>query len=168
MSDSEFRRGLDIPVNMPMPFDPRHMLSINPQGTNTVNETYVPQHDILNCVPGAFVGMCKLIQSVDIEASTKQLGVSEEDMLKAAEAFRYLLSRDGISHGSMEEAYIQSGFAAVPWQARTWILKNFGDVMLRMWHQAAVARVNNVKDYKDFPVHMAAESLLNSFGKGLD
>ena len=168
MSDSEFRRGLDIPVNMPLPFDNRHMLSINPHGTTSVNETYVPQHDILNCVPGAFVGMCKLIQTVDIEASTKNLGISEDEMLKAVTALRYILSRDGLSHGSIEEAYTSSGFANMSWQARTWVLKNLGDVMLRIWHQAAGSRVNSVKDYKDFPVNMAAESLLKSVGKGLD
>ena len=164
----DFRRSLDIPVNMAMPFNTRHMLSVNPHGTNTINETYVPQHDILNCVPGAFVGMCNLIQNVDAYVAMQSLQISEEDMFKAVEAIRYVLSRDGLSHGTVEEAYVASGFAGMPWQARTWVLKNLGDVLIRMWHQAAIARVNNVKDYKDFPINQAAESLMRSFGRGLD
>lgn len=164
----DFRRSLDIPVNMAMPFNPRHMLSINPQGTNTVNETYVPQHDILNCVPGAFVGMCNLIQNVDTYVAMQSLKISEEEMFKAVAALRYILSRDGLSHQSVEEAYVASGFSGLSWQARTWVLKNLGDVMIRMWHQAAVARVNNVKDYRDFPINQAAENLMKSFNRGMD
>ena len=163
----DFLRGLSIPVNLPMPFDTRNMLSINHQGSRSVNESYVPQHDILNCVPGAFVGMCKLIQTVDTTASTKNLDISEEDMKKAVLALRYILSRDGLSHGKPEEAYIASGFVDLSWQSRTWVLKNLGDVLIRMWHQAAIARVNNVKQYLDSPVTHAAEELLKSFGRGL-
>jgi hypothetical protein len=164
----DFRRGLDIPVNLPLPFNPQHMLSINPHGATTVNETYVPQHDILNCVPGAFVGMCKLIQSVDTEVSTRTLNISEEDMQKAVLALRYILSRDGLTHPTVEEAYLASGFVDLSWQTRTWVLKNLGDIIIRMWHQAAIARVNNIKDFRDFPINTAAESLLKSLGKGLD
>ena len=40
--------------------------------------------------------------------------------------------------------------------------------MIRMWHQVAIARVNNVKDYMDFPVNQAAEALLKSLGRGMD
>lgn len=153
---------------MPLPFDTNNMLSVGRHGSNSVNETYVPQHDIINCLPGAFVGMCKLIQSVDTEVSTRTLNISEEDMKKAVLAMRYMLSRDGLGHSTPEEAYIASGFVDLPWQARTWVLKNLGDVIIRIWHQAAVMRINNVKQYMDSPINNAAESLLKSLGKGLD
>jgi hypothetical protein len=163
----EFRRNLSMPVSMPLPFDTRNMLSINPQGTRTANETYVPEHDILNVMPGAFVGMCTLIQNVDTEVSTRTLNISEEEMLNAVKAIRYILSRDGISHANIEDAYIASGLVNLSWQARTWVLKNLADVMLRIWHQAAAARVNNVKQYMDSPINAAAEAALRSLGKGL-
>lgn len=168
MSADDFRRGLDIPVQVPLPFDPRHMLSVSPRGVNNVNESYVPQHDIVNCVPGAFVGMCKLIQDVDTYVSTQALQISEPEMEKAVMALRYILSRQGLSHATPEEAYIASGFADLTWQARTWVLKNLGDVVIRMWHQAAVARMNDLKQYLDFPVNNAAENLLKSMGRGMD
>lgn len=155
-------------VSVPMPFNTRNMLSINPQGATSANETYVPQHDIINCVPGAFVGMCKLIQTIDTEASTKNLNISEKEMENAVLAIRYILSRQGLSHATPEEAYLASGLVDLSWQARTWVLKNLGDVMIRMWHQIAIARVNNVKDYMDFPVNQAAEALLKSLGRGMD
>lgn len=164
----EFRRSLSMPVGMPLPFDPRNMLSINPHGTRTVNETYVPEHDILNVMPGAFVGMCTLIQNIDTEISTRTLNISEEEMLNAVKAIRYILSRDGLSHSSIEEAYMASGFVDLSWQARTWVLKNLADVMLRIWHQAAGARVNNVKQYMDSPINTAAEAALRSIGRGLE
>jgi hypothetical protein len=164
----DFRRGIDMGVSVPMPFNTRNMLSVNPQGATSVNETYVPQHDIINCVPGAFVGMCKLIQTIDTEASTKNLNISEKEMETAVLAVRYILSRQGLSHGTPEEAYLASGLVDLSWQARTWVLKNLGDVMIRMWHQIAIARVNNVKDYMDFPVNQAAEALLRSLGRGMD
>lgn len=152
---------------MPLPFDPRNMLSINPMGSKTANETYVPEHDVLNVIPGAFVGMCSLIQNVDTEISTRTLHISEEDMLKAVKALRYILSRDGIAHSTIEEAYIASGFVDLPWQARTWVLKNLADVMLRIWHQAALLRVNNIKHYMDSPINAAAEAALRTVGRGL-
>ena len=155
-------------ISVPMPFNTRNMLSINPQGATSANETYVPQHDIINCVPGAFVGMCKLIQTIDTEASTKNLNISEKEMEDAVLAIRYILSRQGLSHATPEEAYLASGLVDLSWQARTWVLKNLGDVMIRMWHQIAIARVNNVKDYMDFPVNQAAEALLKSLGRGMD
>lgn len=164
----DFRRGIDMGVSVPMPFNTRNMLSVNPQGATSVNETYVPQHDIINCVPGAFVGMCKLIQTIDTEASTKNLNISEKEMETAVLAVRYILSKQGLSHATPEEAYLASGLVDLSWQARTWVLKNFGDVMIRMWHQIAIARVNNVKDYMDFPVNQAAEALLKSLGRGMD
>lgn len=164
----DFRRGIDMEVSVPMPFNTRNMLSINPQGATSANETYVPQHDIINCVPGAFVGMCKLIQTIDTEASTKNLNISEKEMENAVLAIRYILSRQGLSHATPEEAYLASGLVDLSWQARTWVLKNLGDVMIRMWHQIAIARVNNVKDYMDFPVNQAAEALLKSLGRGMD
>ena len=155
-------------ISVPLPFNTRNMLSINPQGATSANETYVPQHDIINCVPGAFVGMCKLIQTIDTEASTKNLNISEKEMEDAVLAIRYILSRQGLSHATPEEAYLASGLVDLSWQARTWVLKNLGDVMIRMWHQVAIARVNNVKDYMDFPVNQAAEALLKSLGRGMD
>ena len=155
-------------ISVPMPFNTRNMLSINPQGASSANETYVPQHDVINCVPGAFVGMCKLIQTIDTEASTKNLNISEKEMEDAVLAIRYILSRQGLSHATPEEAYLASGLVDLSWQARTWVLKNLGDVMIRMWHQIAIARVNNVKDYMDFPVNQAAEALLKSLGRGMD
>ena len=164
----DFRRGIDMGISVPMPFNTRNMLSINPQGATSANETYVPQHDIINCVPGAFVGMCKLIQTIDTEASTKNLNISEKEMEDAVLAIRYILSRQGLSHATPEEAYLASGLVDLSWQARTWVLKNLGDVMIRMWHQVAIARVNNVKDYMDFPVNQAAEALLKSLGRGMD
>ena len=164
----DFRRGIDMGISVPMPFNTRNMLSINPQGATSANETYVPQHDIINCVPGAFVGMCKLIQTIDTEASTKNLNISEKEMENAVLAIRYILSRQGLSHATPEEAYLASGLVDLSWQARTWVLKNLGDVMIRMWHQIAIARVNNVKDYMDFPVNQAAEALLKSLGRGMD
>ena len=164
----DFRRGIDMGISVPMPFNTRNMLSINPHGTTSANETYVPQHDIINCVPGAFVGMCKLIQTIDTEASTKNLNISEKEMENAVLAIRYILSRQGLSHATPEEAYLASGLVDLSWQARTWVLKNLGDVMIRMWHQIAIARVNNVKDYMDFPVNQAAEALLKSLGRGMD
>jgi hypothetical protein len=167
MSD-DLRRSLSVPVGMPLPFDTNNMLSVGRHGSNSVNETYVPQHDIINCLPGAFVGMCKLIQSVDTDVSTRTLNISEEDMKKAVLAMRYMLSRDGLSHSTPEEAYIASGFVDLPWEARTWVLKNLGDVIIRIWHQAAVMRINNVKHYMDSPINNAAESLLKSLGRGLD
>jgi hypothetical protein len=112
--------------------------------------------------------MCKLIQSVDTEVSTRTLNISEEDMQKAVLALRYILSRDGLTHPTVEEAYLASGFVDLSWQTRTWVLKNLGDIIIRMWHQAAIARVNNIKDFRDFPINTAAESLLKSLGKGLD
>lgn len=168
MSAEDFRRGLDIPVAMPLPFNTKHMLSISPRGVNSVNESYVPQHDIVNCVPGAFVGMCKLIQDVDTYASTQALKISEPEMEKAVMAMRYILSRQGLSHATPEEAYVASGLASLTWESRTWVLKNLGDVMIRMWHQAAIARMNDLKQYMDFPVNNAAESLLKSMGRGMD
>jgi hypothetical protein len=167
MSD-DLRRSLSVPVGMPLPFDSSNMLSVGRHGSNSVNETYVPQHDILNCLPGAFVGMCKLIQSVDTQVSTATLNISEEDMKKAVLAMRYLLSRDGLSHATPEEAYLASGFVDLPWQARTWVLKNLGDVIFRIWHQAAIMRINNVKQYMDSPINSAADNLLRTLGKGLD
>lgn len=167
MSD-DLRRSLSVPVGMPLPFDTNNLLSVGRHGSNSVNETYVPQHDIINCLPGAFVGMCKLIQSVDTDVSTKTLNISEEEMKKAVLAMRYMLSRDGLSHATPEEAYIASGFVDLSWQARTWVLKNLGDVIVRIWHQAAIMRINNIKQYMDSPINNAAESLLKSFGKGLD
>lgn len=164
----EFRKSIDIPVGFQMPFDSRHMLSTNLQGSSSVNETYVPQHDIINCVPGAFVGLCKLIQTIDIEASTKTLNISEDEMKKAVLSLRYVLSRDGLAHGSIEEAYLASGFVDKSWQARTWVLKNLGDVLVRIWFQAAQARINNVKSYMDSPINAAAENLLKTLGKGID
>lgn len=163
----EFRKSLSMPVSMPLPFDPRNMLSINPHGTRTANETYVPEHDILNVMPGAFVGMCTLIQNIDTEISTKTLNISEEEMLKAVKAIRYVLSRDGLMHSTIEEAYMASGIVDLSWQARTWVLKNLADVMLRIWHQAAAARINNLKQYMDSPINAAAEAALRSIGKGL-
>jgi len=164
----DFRRSLSMPVSMPLPFDTRNMLSINPYGTKSVNETYVPEHDILNVMPGAFVGMCTLIQNIDTEVSTKTLNISEDEMLEAVKAIRYLLSRDGLAHATIEEAYIASGLVNLSWQARTWVLKNLADVMLRIWHQAASARVNNVKQYMDSPINTAAEAALRSIGRGLE
>lgn len=166
MSD-DFRRSLGVPVNMPLPFDPRNMLSINPIGSRIVNDSYVPEHDILNCVPGAFVGMCTLIQTMDTEVSTRTLAISEEEMVKAVTAMRYILSRDGLSHIHIEEAYLASGFVGLSWQARTWVLKNLADVLLRIWHQAATARVSNIKQYMDSPINSAAEAALRSLNKGL-
>ena len=119
-------------------------------------------------MPGAFVGMCNLIQNVDTYVAMQSLKISEEEMFKAVAALRYILSRDGLSHQSVEEAYVASGFSGLSCQARTWVLKNLGDVMIRMWHQAAVARVNNVKDYRDFPINQAAENLMKSFNRGMD
>ena len=89
-------------------------------------------------------------------------------MEDAVLAIRYILSRQGLSHATPEEAYLASGLVDLSWQARTWVLKNLGDVMIRMWHQVAIARVNNVKDYMDFPVNQAAEALLKSLGRGMD
>jgi hypothetical protein len=168
MSEEDFRRSLDIPVNMALPFNTNHMLSISPRGVMSANESYVPQHDIINCVPGAFVGMCNLIQHVDTYTSTQTLQISEEEMEKAVLAMRYILSRGGISHATPEEAYIASGFTKLSWQARTWVLKNLGDIIVRMWHQAAVARVNDFKQYMDSPVNNAAENVLKSFNRGLE
>lgn len=168
MADEDFRKSLSMPVSMPLPFNPRHMLSINPHGTMTANETYVPEHDILNVVPGAFVGMCTLIQNIDTEVSTKTLNISEEEMLKAVTALRYILSRDGLAHAQIEEAYLASGFVNLSWQARTWVLKNLADVLLRIWHQAASVRVNNIKQYMDSPINSAAEAALRTLGKGLE
>jgi hypothetical protein len=37
-----------------------------------------------------------------------------------------------------------------------------------MWHQAAIARVNDFKQYADFPVNNAAENLLRTFNRGLE
>lgn len=168
MSSEDFRRSLSMPVNMPLPFDPRNMLSINPYGAKTANETYVPEHDILNVIPGAFVGMCTMIQNIDTEVATKTLNISEEEMFKAVSAMRYILSREGLSHPTMEEAYIASGFVNLSWQARTWVLKNLADVMLRIWHQAGTLRVNNIKQYMDSPINSAAEAALRSLGRGLE
>jgi len=168
MSSEDFRISLNMPVSIPIPFDPRNMLSINPYGAKTANETYVPEHDILNVIPGAFVGMCNLIQHVDTYTSTQTLQISEEEMQKAVMAMRYILSREGLSHTTIEEAYIASGFVNASWQARTWVLKNLADVMLRIWHQAGTLRVNNVKQYMDSPINNAAEAALRSIGKSLE
>ena len=171
MSNEDIREqhkaGLSIPVNMQMPFNPRNMLSVSLRGVNNVNESYVPQHDIINCVPGAFVAMCQLIQDVDTYVSTQALKISEPDMEKAVLALRYVLSREGLTHATPEEAYLASGFADLPWESRTWVLKNLGDVMIRMWHQAAIARVSNFKEYMDSPVNQAAENMLRKSGRGL-
>jgi hypothetical protein len=163
----QLRASLSMPVGMPLPFNPRHMLSVSPRGVNNVNESYVPQHDIINCVPGAFVAMCTLIQNVDGYVAEQVLKISEPDMEKAVLALRYVLSREGLSHATPEEAYLASGFADLPWESRTWVLKNLGDVMVRMWHQAAIARVSNFKEYMDSPVNQAAENMLRKGGRGL-
>lgn len=168
MSEDDFRRSLDIPVNMALPFDTRHMLSISPRGVMSANESYVPQHDMINCVPGAFVGMCNLIQHVDTYTSTQTLQISEEEMGKAVLALRYVLSREGLHHATPEDAYKASGFTNLSWQARTWVLKNLGDIMVRMWHQAAIARISDFKQYMDSPVNNAAENVLKSFNRGLE
>jgi len=167
-TEREIRASLSVPVNMPLPFDTRNMLSVSPRGVNNVNESYVPQHDIINCVPGAFVAMCSLIQNVDTYVSTQALKISEPEMEKAVLALRYVLSREGLAHATPEAAYLASGFADLSWEARTWVLKNLGDVMIRMWHQAAIARVSNYKEYMDSPVNQAAENMLRRSGRGLD
>jgi len=167
MSD-QFKRNLEIPVSMPLPFNQEHMLSINPVGTKTVNETYVPQQDIINCVPGAWVAMCKLIQTQDTDAAVTKLQISEEEMKKAVDAFRYLISAASIGHPDFNQALLSSGFADVSWEARTWVLKNFGQVMVHMWWTAAKMRVNNIKQYNDTPVHQAADDALRAIsGRGL-
>lgn len=166
MSDSK-ARDLEIPVQLPMPFDRSHLLSIGARGSTTANETYVPQHDIINCVPGAYVAMCKLITVQEVEVAQKHLEISEENMLKAAQALQYILSRGGLSHNTFEEAVKASGINALPWQARMWVLKNLGEVMVRMWFQIAKIRVNNVKEYMDTPIHAAADEVMRSLGRGI-
>jgi hypothetical protein len=37
-----------------------------------------------------------------------------------------------------------------------------------MWHQAAIARVSDFKQYMDSPVNNAAENVLKSFNRGLE
>lgn len=156
------RRDLDVPLNIPMPFNPQHMLSIGMPGSDAVNESYVPEHDILNCVPGAFSGMCQLIQNIDIDASRDKLKIPDEEMLKAVKTMRYLLSNDSQIHVDVVDAYKASGLLDCSWQARTWVLKNLGDMMLRMWFASAKARINNHRGYYDYYVNEAAEKVARS------
>ncbi len=138
------------------------MLSIGKPGSDSVNESYVPEHDILNCVPGAFSGMCQLIQSIDIDASKDKLRIPDDEMLKAVKAMRYLLSNDSQTHVDVVDAYKASGLLDCSWQARTWVLKNLGDMMVRLWFQSAKARINNNRGYYDYYVNAAAELVAKS------
>ena len=150
------------PITMGIPFDNNHMLSINDPGGDSVNRTYVPDQDILNCVPGAFAGMCQLIQNVDIDASQDKLGISDDEMLKAVKAMRYLLSNDAIQHDSVVDAYRASGILDCGWQARTWVMKNLGDMMVRMWYEGAKSRVTQHRKYYDYYVNEAADLVAKS------
>ena len=150
------------PVTMGMPFDTNHMLSVNDPGGDSVNRTYVPDHDILNCVPGAFAGMCQLIQSVDIDASQDKLNISDDEMLKAVKAMRYMLSNDAVAHASVVDAYRASGLLDIGWQARTWVMKNLGDMMVRMWWESARSRISNTRKYYDHFVNEAADIVAKS------
>tara|TARA_Y100000310_G_scaffold341431_1_gene440552 strand:- start:177 stop:611 length:435 start_codon:yes stop_codon:yes gene_type:complete len=138
------------------------MLSIGKPGSDAVNESYVPEHDILNCVPGAFSGMCQLIQSIDIDASRDKMRIPDDEMLKAVKAMRYLLSNDSQVHVDVVDAYKASGLLDCSWQARTWVLKNLGDMMVRLWFQSAKARINNNRGYYDYYVNAAAEQVARS------
>ena len=150
------------PITMGIPFDPNHMLSINDPGGDSVNRTYVPDQDILNCVPGAFAGMYQLIQNVDMDAAQEKLGISDEEMLKAVKAMRYLLSNDAIAHESVVDAYRASGLLDCGWQARTWVMKNLGDMMVRMWWESARSRVTSQRKYYDYYVNEAADIVAKS------
>ncbi len=165
MSDStanNVKREIDVPINIPLPFNPNHMLSIGRPGSDAVNESYVPEHDILNCVPGAFSGMCQLIQNIDIDASRDKMRIPDDEMLKAVKAMRYLLSNDSQVHVDVVDAYKASGLLNCSWQARTWVLKNLGDMMVRLWFQSAKARINNNRGYYDYYVNAAAEQVAKS------
>ena len=156
---SNIKGEIDIPITLGIPFDPNHMLSIQTPGSDAANQTYVPDQDILNCVPGAFAGMCQLIQTLDIDASQDKLGITEEEMLKAVQSMRYMLSTDSLDHATVVDVYRASGMLDVGWQARTWVLKNLGDMMLRLWFESAKARVTDRRHYYDYHVNQAADQV---------
>lgn len=159
---SKIKSEIDVPITIGIPFDPSNMLSIQEPGSNSANQTYVPDQDILNCVPGAFSGMCQLIQTLDIDASQDKLGIPDDEMLKAVEGMRYMLSNSGPEHATVVDSYRASGLLDVSWQARTWVLKNLGDMMLRMWFESAKARITNARHYHDYYVNAAAELVAKS------
>lgn len=159
---TKIRREVDVPITMGIPFDPDNMLSIQLPGSDAANQTYVPDQDILNCVPGAFAGMCQLIQTIDIDAAQDKLSIPDDEMLKAVQGMRYMLSNDAIQHGTVVDAYRASGLLDVSWQARTWVLKNMGDMMLRMWFESANARITTNRHYYDYYVNQAADIVAKS------
>jgi hypothetical protein len=159
---SKIRGEVDVPITMGIPFDPNHMLSIQAPNSDSANQTYVPDQDILNCVPGAFSGMCQLIQTIDIDAAQEKLGISDDEMLKAVNGMRYMLSNDGPEHATVVDAYRASGLLDVSWQARTWVLKNLGDMMVRMWFESAKARITSHRHYHDYYVNQAADLVAKS------
>jgi len=159
---AKIRGEIDVPITMGMPFNPQNILSIQEPGSNSANQTYVPDQDILNCVPGAFSGMCQLIQTLDIDASQDKLKIPDDEMLKAVQGMRYMLSNEGPEHTTVVDAYRASGLLDVSWQARTWVLKNLGDMMLRMWFESAKARITNARHYHDYYVNAAADLVAKS------
>ena len=159
---TKIRSEIDVPITIGIPFNPDHMLSIQEPGSNSANQTYVPDQDILNCVPGAFSGMCQLIQTLDIDAAQDKLRISDEEMLKAVQGMRYMLSNSGPEHATVVDSYRASGLLDVSWQARTWVLKNLGDMMLRMWFESAKARITSARHYHDYYVNQAADLVAKS------
>tara|TARA_Y100000034_G_C6803777_1_gene360728 strand:+ start:425 stop:943 length:519 start_codon:yes stop_codon:yes gene_type:complete len=159
---NKIKAEIDVPITMGIPFSTDHMLSIQRPGSDSANQTYVPDQDILNCVPGAFSGMCQLIQTLDIDAAQDKLGISDDEMLKAVQGMRYMLSNSAPEHATVVDAYRNSGLLDVSWQARTWVLKNLGDMMLRMWFESAKARITNTRHYHDYYVNQAADLVAKS------
>lgn len=166
-NDSDnLQASLEKMVQMPLPFS-QDILTVNRTGTNSVGESYSPQHDIINCVPGAFVGMCHMVENIEKDIAIQKLGITPDEMRKAIDAMRRLLSRQTASCKTFGEALAMSGLGECTWEARTWALKNFAQVMLHMWHQSVMIRVTDMKQYKDDPVHAAADMSLRSLGQGL-
>lgn len=158
----------DLPFEPDLPVNPDHIMTLSPRGSDDVSDTYSPLHDIVNCVPGAFKGMCQLIQNQEPEIAAEELEISDEEMVKAVKAMYYVFSSECVAegdHATFTEVLQDSGLADVSWQARTWVLKNFGEMMLRTWWALMRKRINDVKRYRDRHVTEAAEAAMETLRK---
>jgi len=85
-------------------------------------------------------------------------------MLAAVKSLRYIMSTDGLAHTTVEDLFKSSGLLSVPWEARTWVLRMLGEMMLRMWYEAAKARVNDSRQWNSSPLNEATEKALRHIG----
>ena len=150
-------------VNPELPVDESFM-TVSPRGGTHVSECYSPQHDMVNCMPGAFKGLCQLIQTESPQIAAEDLGITEEEMTTAVEAIAFMLSNSAFDsqYQTYEKALEASGWNKCTWQAQTWVYKNLGDIMMRIWWKLMSMRINDYKKYEDRSINEAAKAAIST------